>query len=65
MQRDRAESQPKETTDSPRKEWGHVVQHEHDGGRREHERVSAKGHITHSIRQQEALAQIRELRALY
>ncbi len=65
MQRDHAGSQPKPTTGSPRKEWGHVLRHEHDGSRRDRERVSAKGQITHSIRQQEALAQIRELRARY
>lgn len=65
MQRDHAGSQPKQTTGPARKEWGHVVRREHDGGRREHERVCAKGQITHSIREQEALAQIRELRARY
>ncbi|CAN5709651.1 hypothetical protein BH11PSE8_BH11PSE8_03890 [soil metagenome] len=65
MQRDRAQSQPKQATDSFRKEWGPGVRHEHDGGRRDRERVTAKGQITHSIRQQEAIAQIRELRARY
>ncbi|CAN5287226.1 hypothetical protein BH11PSE9_BH11PSE9_19260 [soil metagenome] len=65
MQRDHVRSQPKQSAASPRKEWGQAVRHEHDGGRRERERASAKGQITHSIRQQEALVQIRELRALY
>ena len=65
MNRDRIEGSWKEFKGHARKKWGEATGNERHARAGERERSAGKLQKTHGARQDEAIRQIRELRALY